>query len=273
MAAFDCLHYAQYEGGDHLIIVGRVVAMEHDVEGEPLCSRGRSGAGRRDRLMGSKRRRRSRAYGRLEQLVCAGSGCASTRWARPLVPRATPTPLPAGRFALPEDRANLNRHACRASPLPSRLFEPSVGSAHDAGTCVLIVPARPPTRWPATDRGGDRPRRAAAARRAGASSRSLLDFRVKAATADASRSRPGSTSRSWTSTGANAPTSSLSTLASSSDGIECGLDSTATRTIMGRAYPGPGPVLEVLRPAHARRPSRWCRTPAAGTTPSASPAP
>jgi flavin reductase (DIM6/NTAB) family NADH-FMN oxidoreductase RutF len=36
MAAFDCLHYAQYEGGDHRIIVGRVVAMEHNVEGEPL---------------------------------------------------------------------------------------------------------------------------------------------------------------------------------------------------------------------------------------------
>ena len=36
MAAFDCLHYAQYEGGDHLIIVGRVIAMEHDVEGDPL---------------------------------------------------------------------------------------------------------------------------------------------------------------------------------------------------------------------------------------------
>lgn len=36
MAAFDCLHYAQYEGGDHRIIVGRVVDMEHNVEGEPL---------------------------------------------------------------------------------------------------------------------------------------------------------------------------------------------------------------------------------------------
>jgi flavin reductase (DIM6/NTAB) family NADH-FMN oxidoreductase RutF len=36
MAAFDCLHYAQYEGGDHMIIVGRVIAMEHDVEGDPL---------------------------------------------------------------------------------------------------------------------------------------------------------------------------------------------------------------------------------------------
>lgn len=36
MAAFDCVHYAQYEGGDHLIIVGRVIAMEHDVEGDPL---------------------------------------------------------------------------------------------------------------------------------------------------------------------------------------------------------------------------------------------
>lgn len=36
MAAFDCLHYAQYEGGDHRIIVGRVVDMEHNIEGEPL---------------------------------------------------------------------------------------------------------------------------------------------------------------------------------------------------------------------------------------------
>ncbi|PRH85255.1 flavin reductase [Labrys okinawensis] len=36
MAAFDCLHHAQYEGGDHRIIVGRVVDMEHNVEGEPL---------------------------------------------------------------------------------------------------------------------------------------------------------------------------------------------------------------------------------------------
>jgi len=36
MAAFDCVHYAQYEGGDHLIIVGRVVGMEHNVAGDPL---------------------------------------------------------------------------------------------------------------------------------------------------------------------------------------------------------------------------------------------
>lgn len=36
MAAFDCLHHAQYEGGDHRIIVGRVVDMEHNIEGEPL---------------------------------------------------------------------------------------------------------------------------------------------------------------------------------------------------------------------------------------------
>ncbi len=36
MAAFDCLHHAHHEGGDHRIIVGRVVAMEHNVEGEPL---------------------------------------------------------------------------------------------------------------------------------------------------------------------------------------------------------------------------------------------
>lgn len=36
MAAFDCLHHAQYEGGDHRIVLGRVVAVEHDRTGGPL---------------------------------------------------------------------------------------------------------------------------------------------------------------------------------------------------------------------------------------------
>jgi len=36
MAAFDCLHYAHYDGGDHQILVGRVVGIEHDAQGDPL---------------------------------------------------------------------------------------------------------------------------------------------------------------------------------------------------------------------------------------------
>lgn len=36
IAAFDCLHYASHEGGDHRILIGRVIAMEHDGTGEPL---------------------------------------------------------------------------------------------------------------------------------------------------------------------------------------------------------------------------------------------
>ncbi len=36
IAAFDCERYATHDGGDHVIILGRVVAMEHDHEGEPL---------------------------------------------------------------------------------------------------------------------------------------------------------------------------------------------------------------------------------------------
>ncbi len=36
IAAFECVHHAQYDGGDHLIILGRVVHLEVDPEGEPL---------------------------------------------------------------------------------------------------------------------------------------------------------------------------------------------------------------------------------------------
>ena len=36
IAAFECLHHAQYDGGDHLIILGRVVHLEVDPDGEPL---------------------------------------------------------------------------------------------------------------------------------------------------------------------------------------------------------------------------------------------
>ena len=36
IAAFECAHHAQYDGGDHLIVVGRVLALEADAAGAPL---------------------------------------------------------------------------------------------------------------------------------------------------------------------------------------------------------------------------------------------
>lgn len=36
IANFECVHHAQHDGGDHLIILGRVVQLEVDPEGEPL---------------------------------------------------------------------------------------------------------------------------------------------------------------------------------------------------------------------------------------------
>jgi flavin reductase (DIM6/NTAB) family NADH-FMN oxidoreductase RutF len=36
LAAFECLPYATYEGGDHLIIVGRVDSFEATPDGDPL---------------------------------------------------------------------------------------------------------------------------------------------------------------------------------------------------------------------------------------------
>jgi flavin reductase (DIM6/NTAB) family NADH-FMN oxidoreductase RutF len=36
LASFECDHYATYEGGDHVIIVGRVLQFELASEGEPL---------------------------------------------------------------------------------------------------------------------------------------------------------------------------------------------------------------------------------------------
>jgi len=36
IAFFDCVHHAQYDGGDHLVLLGRVMAMEAEAEGEPL---------------------------------------------------------------------------------------------------------------------------------------------------------------------------------------------------------------------------------------------
>lgn len=36
IAAFDCVPHASFEGGDHIIVVGRVTGLEHDSEGDPL---------------------------------------------------------------------------------------------------------------------------------------------------------------------------------------------------------------------------------------------
>jgi flavin reductase (DIM6/NTAB) family NADH-FMN oxidoreductase RutF len=36
LAAFECDHYAEYDGGDHLILVGRVTRFERSPDGRPL---------------------------------------------------------------------------------------------------------------------------------------------------------------------------------------------------------------------------------------------
>jgi flavin reductase (DIM6/NTAB) family NADH-FMN oxidoreductase RutF len=36
IASFECAHHAQYDGGDHVIVLGRVLALDTDAGGEPL---------------------------------------------------------------------------------------------------------------------------------------------------------------------------------------------------------------------------------------------
>lgn len=36
IAAFECAHHVQYDGGDHVIVLGRVLALDIDAGGEPL---------------------------------------------------------------------------------------------------------------------------------------------------------------------------------------------------------------------------------------------
>jgi flavin reductase (DIM6/NTAB) family NADH-FMN oxidoreductase RutF len=36
IAHFECVHHAQCDGGDHLVLLGRVVALDTDAEAEPL---------------------------------------------------------------------------------------------------------------------------------------------------------------------------------------------------------------------------------------------
>ena len=50
------------------------------------------------------------------------------------------------------------------------------------------------------------------------------------------------------------------------DGLERGLDATVTRTLMGNAYPMPGPAREVLRPGLRPAGRDGAATPSAGTT-------
>ncbi|HEY0266286.1 MAG TPA: flavin reductase family protein [Rhizomicrobium sp.] len=38
IAAFECAHYAQYDGGDHVIVLGRVLSLHcrHEIQADPL---------------------------------------------------------------------------------------------------------------------------------------------------------------------------------------------------------------------------------------------
>ena len=36
IAFFECVHHAQYDGGDHLVVLGRVVAMDTNEDEDPL---------------------------------------------------------------------------------------------------------------------------------------------------------------------------------------------------------------------------------------------
>ena len=78
-------------------------------------------------------------------------------------------------------------------------------------------------------------------------------------------------SRSSTSTAANAPTSCFRRASSTRASNPPRRHDHAHAD--GPRLSRPRPAFEILRPGHASRWSRWCRTPAAGTTPSRSPAP
>ena len=96
-----------------------------------------------------------------------------------------------------------------------------------------------------------------------------LDFRVDAATALVLRGQAGEYIQVIDVQGT--PVLGLPRVprrASSRAGLERGLDATVTRTLMGSAYPQPGPVRQVLRPRHGparggrprhRRPPRHVR--------------
>jgi aminomethyltransferase len=118
--------------------------------------------------------------------------------------------------------------------------------AEDEMTCLLIVPAPPSTAdavAPATDFALEIARNevtAATSQPAAPLAPPLQDFRVKAATAERFEVKAGQYIQIMDIDGRQCSDFLAFDTGLLSDGIECGLDSTATRTIMGRAYPGPG---------------------------------
>lgn len=137
--------------------------------------------------------------------------------------------------------------------------------APDAMTCLLVVPAAPSTAEavaPATDYRIEIARADSAARSGGEPApplaEPLLDIRIAAATAQTYRVKAGQYIQILDIDGRQCSDFLAFDAALMEQGVECGLDSTATRTLMGRAYPGPGlfskffdqqmrPMLEVVQ--------------------------
>ncbi|GLS18351.1 aminomethyltransferase [Labrys miyagiensis] len=119
-------------------------------------------------------------------------------------------------------------------------------AAEDEMTCVLIVPSTPSTAdavAPATDfaleiaRSEQAP---PASQPVPPLAEPLQDFRIKAATAERFEVKAGQYIQIMDIDGRQCSDFLAFDTELLGQGIECGLDATATRTIMGRAYPGPG---------------------------------
>ena len=215
-------------------------------------------AGRARRPGGARRRRRRARHG------CAASRRRDARFLAARTPRAAPARRRArcgssAPTAPPGARAGVPRRARRdvivAAP-GGRVVD------GDRPASALVVELR---------RAAPRPR--GRGRAAGAAGRAAARLPRRPRHARwPTRCARASTSRSSTSRAASARTSSPSTPTSSSAGLERGLDPQVTRTLMGNAYPTPGPALEVLRRRHGPARARSSRTPSGATTRSRSPA-
>ncbi|MDQ0392518.1 DUF1989 domain-containing protein [Labrys monachus] len=122
----------------------------------------------------------------------------------------------------------------------------SLSAAADM-TLVLVVPSAPSTAdavTPATDFGAEiarsEARPAVGSQPAPPLAEPLLDLRIKAATAERFEVKAGQYIEIMDIDGRQCSDFLAFDTALLAEGIECGLDATATRTIMGRAYPGPG---------------------------------
>ena len=120
-------------------------------------------------------------------------------------------------------------------------------SAQTDMTCILVVPSSPSTAdavAPATDFALEIARAEERALSPGQPApplaKPLLDMRIKAATAERFEVKAGQYIEIMDIDGRQCSDFLAFDSALLAQGIECGLDATATRTIMGRAYPGPG---------------------------------